>query len=615
MDRKAVLAFVLMFVVFLLWSKLMSSYGPSQQASAPDSTVAAASERAVADAGSAAAPAEAVETSAAAGAPAETPAEDSAGRQAFTAEAGADPRAFVAPAQDPAAVTVATSLYEMVIDPVGARIVGWTSRVYAGSEGGTLQLVPQENQGEGPGDKLVFTGGALDVSRAVFSPLGPSRVEVPDGAGEKRVEFSAMTAGGIEVRKIFTIRPGRYDFMVDYVVTADSSPESATAAAILGDPMTASFAWSEGLTETEAKSGSAFARGQAGFRSFAQVGEEKSFKNRTNLKPGSDKAFGSYSGSVRLAGVQSKYFMIAGVVPGFEDRVVEGDIRLGGNPELMRQSWEIEIPLRGDRGLGSSSLLTYIGPSDYNLLQDYGNGLRGMVNLGWKWIQPISQLVLVLMNWLHKFIPNYGWVIVIISILSKLIFYPLTERGTRSMRNMQVAQARLKPRLDAAKQKYSNDPQKYNQEMMKIYKEEGVNPMAGMAGCLPMLVQMPVFIALYQVLYNMIDLRQAPFIFWIQDLSQPDALFDLPFSLPFLGSHFNLLPIIMAAVTLLQTKMTPTAGSAGQMASINTIMPIMMLFLLYNMPSGLVIYWTINTAVTAYQTWMIHRSAPAPEGA
>ena len=601
MDRKAVLAFVLMFLVFLLWSKLMTNSTSSDQQAAPADGAAVAVEQtdyAANQAPASAGPEEVRET---------LPAADSAATAAVTG-------VFVSPVEPPIPVVVSTSFYDMVIDPVGGRIVSWISHVYPGQNGDPLELVPQDFQGEGAGEKLIFSGGVIDVSTAVFSPVGPSLVKIEDGSGERAVAFSAMTVDGLEIRKTFTIRPGRYDFLVDYSVVPGDTPEAVAAASRLGDPVAARFVWSEGLNETEQKAGSAFVRGQAGFRAFALVGEEKSFKNRSDLaKP--EKAFGSYDGSVRIAGVQSKYFMIAGVVPGAEDRAVEGRIRLGGNPELNRQSWEIEIPLRSKGGLGSASLLTYVGPSDYSLLRDYGQGLRGMVNLGWKWIQPISELVLVLMNWLHKFIPNYGWVIVIISILSKLVFYPLTARGTRSMRNMQVAQARLKPRLDAAKQKHSGDPQKYNQEMMKIYKEEGVNPMAGMAGCLPMLVQMPVFIALYQVLYNMIDLRQAPFIFWIQDLSQPDALFTLPFSLPFLGSYFNLLPVIMAAVTLLQTKMTPTAGSAGQMASINTIMPIMMLFLLYNMPSGLVIYWTINTGVTAYQTWMIHRSAPAPEGA
>jgi YidC/Oxa1 family membrane protein insertase len=136
-----------------------------------------------------------------------------------------------------------------------------------------------------------------------------------------------------------------------------------------------------------------------------------------------------------------------------------------------------------------------------------------------------------------------------------------------------------------------------------------------MAGCLPLLVQMPVFIALYQALRNTIALRQAPFALWMNDLASPDALFQLPISLPFLGSSFNLLPVLMAVSMYFQTKMTPSAASGGQMAVMNSIMPFMMLFIFYNMPSGLVLYWLVNTVMQIYQTWRINSTAPATGGA
>jgi YidC/Oxa1 family membrane protein insertase len=113
----------------------------------------------------------------------------------------------------------------------------------------------------------------------------------------------------------------------------------------------------------------------------------------------------------------------------------------------------------------------------------------------------------------------------------------------------------------------------------------------------------------------MVDLRMAPWALWINDLSQPDALFTLPFSVPMMGSYFNLLPLVMAAATWFQTKLTPQAGAGGQMAMMTTLMPIMMLFFLYNMPSGLVIYWTINTGMTAFQSWQVNRAASATGGA
>lgn len=385
----------------------------------------------------------------------------------------------------------------------------------------------------------------------------------------------------------------------------------------LGDPVSVRYAWNQGIAVTEHHV-KAMMRRSMGGRSFAMVGEELEFRNQMNLGKDNGKGEGAYRGTVRFAGLQSKYFTILGFVPQNLDepgRVVEGRIRLGGDAETGHQSWEIELPLRGNDRVASSGLSYYVGPTDYYRLRKLGNHMERTVNLGWKLIQPISELVLKLMNWLHGFIPNYGLVIIIISILSKLVFYPLTARGTRSMKKMQESQARLKPKLDALKKKWSGDAQRLNQETMKLYKEEGVNPMAGMAGCLPMLIQMPIFLALYQVLYNMVDLRMAHWIFWIDDLSQPDALFTLPFSIPLMGSLVNLLPLVMAVATWYQSKLTPQSGAGGQMAAMTTLMPIMMLFFLYNMPSGLVIYWTINTAMTAFQSWQVNRTMPAPGGA
>ena len=129
-----------------------------------------------------------------------------------------------------------------------------------------------------------------------------------------------------------------------------------------------------------------------------------------------------------------------------------------------------------------------------------------------------------------------------------------------------------------------------------------------------MVVQMPVFFALYQALNHTISLRGQPFVLWISDLSQPDAITQLPFALPFLGSDLNVLPILMSVAMYFQTKMTPTSGAGGQMAAMNTMMPLIMVFIFYNMPSGLVLYWLTNTIMQGYQTWKIHQTAPTTGG-
>jgi YidC/Oxa1 family membrane protein insertase len=506
---------------------------------------------------------------------------------------------------DPGTITVETDLYITTFTRTGGVLVGWRGKQFPGLDDSEfVELVPERTALDPAprGDALIFESGTVDLTDAPFT--GGDGFRLAEGDAPRELVLTARLLDGAEIRKILTFTPGDYALGVRYEVSPGDS------GLLPGEPVSARFVWNQGIAVTE-KAMKMMMHGNASDRAFALVGEEYHAVNASNLGKDNGSGFGSFRGSVRYAGVQSKYFTILCFAPDAAERAFEGRIRLGGDPETGRQSWEIELPLTRAGSGASAEAALYAGPSDFNGLKSYGVSLERTVSLGWKWIQPISELVLHLMTWLHKFIPNYGWVIVIISILSKLIFWPLTQKGTQSMRKMQESQARLKPKMDALKKKHGGDAQKYNQEMMKLYKEEGVNPMAGMAGCLPMLIQMPIFFALYQVLYNMVDLRMAPWMLWIGDLSQPDALFLLPFSLPLLGSSFNLLPLVMAAATFFQTKLQPQGGAGGQMAMMNNIMPIMMLFFLYNMPSGLVIYWTINTAMTALQSWLVKRD-PLP---
>jgi len=611
MDRRTLLAMVLLFALFMVWSKLyMKWYGPDEDAAVETSAVEAPLEAA----GSEPVVARALDDDdVVVSNPAAMPAADDVA--STVGELPFEPLSFSGSAGAP--VTVVTDLYRMVVDPSGGTVTSWQGLEFSGIElEGNVELVPARGELDPApkGDVLMFERGELDLSEAVFTVEGSTTLDLSGSAAPRELALVATTDGGVTVRKIFTFRPATYDFDVNYEVSAVDATARAIMSRTLGEPVSARFTWSRGIEVTE-KAIKAAMRRPTSDRAFAMVGEELEFKNQGDLDRDDGKAFGAYRGSVRFAGAQNKYFMIAGFLPDSIDKAVEGRIRLGGDRETMRQSWEIELPLRRSGSTASSGLSYYFGPSDFDGLKVYGSALERTVNLGWKWIQPISELVLGLMNWLHRFIPNYGWVIVVISVLSKLVFWPLTAKGTKSMRKTAESQARLKPRLDEAKKKHGKDAQRYNQEMMKIYKEEGVNPMAGMAGCLPMMIQMPVFLALYQVLYNMVDLRHAPWMLWIHDLSQPDMLATLPVSLPILGPNLNVLPLIMAVATYLQTKMTPQTGAAGgQMAAMNKVMPIMMLFFLYNMPAGLVIYWTINTGMTALQSWQVNRAASATGG-
>lgn len=595
MDRRMFLAFVLIFLILTGYPVLMQKFFPAP----PPAQVESVREDAAAE------PLEDGGDSRIAGShgtgfvPPEAGAADLAAPDITTA---ADALRFVGqPAEG--TVTVRTPLYELEISTRGGRIVSWKSFEYDRWEGGPVQLIPGDIPPAGS-DAILFRGADLDLGSVVYSP-DRQVIHLSGSEGSGSLVLSASTAGGLEIRKIYTFHPDLYGMEVDFVVRAAGDPGPALA--LTGAPDKVRFGWNQGVAPTERIQ----RMEDMSLRAVAKIGEDLQFRKRQDLRKSEEKVSGLWTGSVRFAGLQTRYFTATGIVPQEQGEPVEGTIRLGGDQEKLTQSWTIEVPVR--RGMGEEIALArldlYVGPQEAELLQSYGQGLEKSMELGWKLFRPLAEVVLWGMELMHRFIPNYGLIIIIFSILTKVMFYPLTKTSTQSMKKMQEIQ----PKMKALQEKYKNDKDKLNQEMMKLYREEKVNPAAG---CLPLLVQSPVFIALYQALNHTISLRGQPFVLWIKDLSQPDAIAQLPFSLPFLGSDLNLLPILMAAATYFQTKLTPSSGAGGQMAVMNAMMPLIMIFFFYNMPSGLVLYWLVNTILQGYQMWQIHRTAaPAGEGA
>jgi YidC/Oxa1 family membrane protein insertase len=248
----------------------------------------------------------------------------------------------------------------------------------------------------------------------------------------------------------------------------------------------------------------------------------------------------------------------------------------------------------------------YVGPLDYDKMAaqrslanpEVSLGIEKAVDLGYSWVRPLSRVVLKMLIWLHSFIPNYGLVIIVFSTFTNILFFPLTYKSTKSMRDM----AALKPRIDALKEKYKDEPQKLSEATMRLYKEAGVNPLGG---CLPLLLQMPIFFALYAVLFRTIELRGAPFVFWIKDLAQPDVVFNLPFSLPLIGSGIALLPIIMGVTSYFQAKQTAADPNQKMMT---VIMPVVMTLIFFSFPSGLVLYWLTSNVLTIAQKFVLKPS-------
>ncbi len=239
----------------------------------------------------------------------------------------------------------------------------------------------------------------------------------------------------------------------------------------------------------------------------------------------------------------------------------------------------------------------YFGPRDITILKSLDVRAEKIVDFGW--FDIVAKPMLWGLNWANKYTHNYGIDIILLTILIKIIFYPLSLKSYKSMKEMQ----KLQPQIAKLREKYKNDKEKLNAEMMGIYKQKGINPLGG---CLPMVIQIPVFFALYKVLIGAIEFRHAPFMLWINDLASPEDLFS--FTAAGYTVPLRVLPLIMGITQVLQQKMTPTTADPMQ-EKMMLFMPIVFTFLFWGFPSGLVLYWLVNNVISIAQQMYINKKA------
>jgi len=306
-----------------------------------------------------------------------------------------------------------------------------------------------------------------------------------------------------------------------------------------------------------------------------------------HLNPRKDASFSE----VKFVGLRDRYFC-AIVEPatdnynGFVRKInlQEGEIGLSEGESILAPGQQLQ-----------KTFHIYLGPQELRQITAIKPEWAAVMYYGT--FDFIAQLLLQLLDFLYGLMHNWGLVIVMVSILIYIILYPLTLKQMRSMKKMQA----LQPRIQELQKTYKDNPQKLNAEIMGLYREYKVNPFSG---CLPMILQIPVFFALYQVLIRSVALKGAKFL-WIKDLSAPDRLFILPISIPILGNEINILPILMTIGMFVQQKIsmaTTTSGSAEQQKLMLILFPLMFGFIFYRMPSGLVLYWFINsTLMLLYQ--------------
>jgi YidC/Oxa1 family membrane protein insertase len=233
---------------------------------------------------------------------------------------------------------------------------------------------------------------------------------------------------------------------------------------------------------------------------------------------------------------------------------------------------------------GAQTMRLYIGPQEQDKLQKLAPGLDLVVDYGW--LKVLAYPMFAVLSWIDKMVGNWGWTIIIFTILLKLVFFPLNQKAGRSMAHMK----HLAPKVEALKARYGDDKMKMNQAMMELYKTEKVNPLGG---CLPILIQMPFLIAMYWVLLGAVELRNAPWLGWITDLSVPDP--------------YYVLPVIMGASMIIQTKLNPAPPDPVQ-AKVMMIMPVVFSVMFFFFPAGLVLYWTMQNILGIGQQWYINKT-------
>ncbi|MCE5211363.1 MAG: membrane protein insertase YidC [Deltaproteobacteria bacterium] len=379
-----------------------------------------------------------------------------------------------------------------------------------------------------------------------------------------RLVFSRTFSDGIKVEKIFTFNPDNYSIVLDVTVS------NLTNAPITQTPY---LNWYEYIDPTQ-KADSYSKEGPVAYVS-------KSIKRKTSADVSKEETIGP---DVSWGGFERKYFMA---------------VMIPENPSLTSinmsrdDSNMVSVNLKGAKNIippaqsGSFKYNLFIGPKDYSMLKKQGLSLEEAVEFesvipGLKWL---SIGLLICIKFLHQFVANYGVAIILLTLLIKLLFWPLGNMSYKSMKEMQ----KIQPKITALREKYKDDQAKLGQETMALYKAHKVNPFGG---CLPILIQIPVFIGLYNTLLYAIELRHSPFFWWIQDLSAKDP--------------YYITPIVMGATQFIQQKMTPSMGDPMQ-AKIMLAMPIVFTFIFLNFPSGLVIYWLVNNIISIGQQVYINK--------
>ena len=462
-------------------------------------------------------------------------------------------------------IIVETDRFRAVFSTRGASLESYRLKGYKGLEEGGVELVPK---GQNALSFLIPLGkDTLDLSGVTFRCEADS-IRLGAGSPPAEAVFVASLSESLSLEERLRFSPGEFGFGVEVSLRAPHDTP-------LGRDCIADWRTALAVTEKNKKEDHGY------FGAVALLGASVHTEKEGGLKKGPQ----PFTGQIGWAGVRTKYFM-ACLIP-------EGG---GSSIETRRTpdgqaTTKLAVPWKESR---SVRYRAFLGPLSYGVLKPYGASLERLTESGWSWTHPLLRFFLKVLLALHRVIPNYGLVIIVFTILVEIVFFPLTLQSLKAAKKMQ----KLGPKMTQIREQYKKDPARVNKETMALYKKEKANPFGG---CLPMLIQAPVFITLYSLFKDTFELRGAAFAFWLTDLSQPD--------------RFYVLPILMGVSQFFQSKLSGMANDPRQ-KQMTYMMPVMMtvMFIFYNFPSGLTLYWFVKNLLSIAENYFVHIQAEREEG-
>ena len=554
MDRNSVIGFALIAAIMIVWLQFMK---PEQKMELQK----------------AAAPREAVQQSAGNGLPAASPVVTA------TETLGAFAQASVGTEQT---TTVENELFKATLSSKGATLKSLVLKKHFDVNGKPFNLISSKEKGALSMLFLSNDGKRIDTRDLYFRSLDAKTSETVSGKQKLSVSYVLDVDAARSITVTYTFTGDSY--VVDYGLKLNGF-----ASTIAGNEY--QLNWDGGLVYSEKDHKDESANALAG-----------AYLGGGLLKLDASDAKKSYreeeSGKAEWIAVRNKYFVSA-LIPqrSTEGVYLQGSKSAGSEVENYVAALKMAVP--AGQNVVDDHYRLYVGPLDYNTVKSLHVNLEKIMDFGWEWLtRPFAEyLILPIFNWMNKYVTNYGLIIIIFAFLIKMVTYPLSLASTKSMKKMSA----LQPMMQELQEKYKNDPAKLQNELGRVYKEAGVNPLGG---CLPTLIQMPLLFAMFYVFRSSIQLRQHGFL-WVKDLSVPDSVFNFGFALPLYGDHVAIMPILMAVTVYLQQKITPTTQSNEQMKIMMWMFPAMMLLFFNNMPAGLALYYLMfNIFSVAQQAYM-----------